>query len=81
MHGGTGHPKRAGHGAGSRPAGTFVPLRGNPARRATDQAYLNCLHDHGVTPGPGMNTADPATVKAMAICGVLRPSASPTPSD
>lgn len=51
---------------------------GNPNRPAADQAYLNCLRDHGVTPGPGMNRTDPAVIKAEAICKVLRPSPSPS---
>ena len=53
----------------------------NPGNRGgANQAYLNCLRDHGVTPGPGMSSAGPATVKAMAICRVLRPAPRPTPS-
>lgn len=57
---------------------SFGPGNGN--RFGASQAYVNCLRDHGVTPGPGMKTTDPKTVKAMAICKILRPSASPSPT-
>ncbi|MBV1852099.1 hypothetical protein [Catellatospora tritici] len=43
-------------------------------------AYRNCLTEHGVQfqPGQQLATADPAVVKAMEACAVLRPSASPS---
>jgi hypothetical protein len=44
-------------------------------------AYRNCLRDHGVTATDGkLNTTDPTVQKAMTICKVLQPQASPTPS-
>jgi hypothetical protein len=46
-------------------------------------AYLNCLHDHGVTSSTGpnrLNTADPAVAAAVQACAPLRPSAAPAPS-
>jgi hypothetical protein len=46
-----------------------------------DAAYRNCLRDHGVTLGQGgLNTADPATAKALETCKVLRPTATATPT-
>ena len=47
---------------------------------AANAAYRNCLQDHGVTMGGGLNTTDPATQKALAACKVLRPTAIPTPT-
>jgi hypothetical protein len=58
-----------------------APLR--PTGRAgngANAAYRNCLRDHGVTTTEGRNTTDPTVKKAMEICKVLRPQASPTPS-
>jgi len=44
-------------------------------------AYRNCLRDHGVTASDGkLNTTDPTVQKALKICKVLQPQASPTPS-
>ncbi|MDI1461782.1 hypothetical protein QEZ54_12430 [Catellatospora sp. KI3] len=45
-------------------------------------AYRNCLAEHGVQfqQGQQLSTADPAVVKAMEACAVLRPSASPAAS-
>jgi hypothetical protein len=43
-------------------------------------AYRNCLKDHGVTAGGTLNTADPATAKAIETCKVLAPQPSATPA-
>jgi hypothetical protein len=46
-------------------------------------AYLNCLHDHGMTSsaGPGrLNTADPAMAGALKTCAPLRPTGGPNPA-
>jgi hypothetical protein len=51
---------------------------GGPGANGGNAAYRNCLRDHGVTQGEGLNTTDPATAKALAACKVLRPTASPT---
>lgn len=63
---------RPSFGAGQRGGG------GNGA----NQAYVNCLRDHGVQMGQGQqqSSADPATKKALDACKVLRPTASPTPT-
>jgi hypothetical protein len=47
-----------------------------------DQAYVNCLRDHGVEMGQGQRprSADPATRKALDACKVLRPTAGPAPT-
>jgi hypothetical protein len=47
-----------------------------------NQAYVNCLRDHGVQTGQGQqqSSADPATQKALEACKVLRPTASATPT-
>jgi hypothetical protein len=58
--------------------------RGNGGNggNGANAAYRNCMQQHGVTLGEGtsVNTADPAYVKAEAVCKVLRPTASPTPT-
>jgi hypothetical protein len=46
-----------------------------------NQAYRNCLQQHGVTLDNGQpNTTDPTVKKAMETCKVLQPTASPTPT-
>jgi hypothetical protein len=45
-----------------------------------NQAYRNCLQQHGVTLGGNLNTTDPTVQKAMETCKVLRPTASATPT-
>jgi hypothetical protein len=47
-----------------------------------NQAYFNCLRDHGVQMGQGqrLNSTDPAVKKALDTCKVLRPTATPTPT-
>lgn len=46
-----------------------------------NQAYRNCLQQHGVTLDNGRpNTTDPTVKKAMETCKVLQPTASPTPT-
>jgi hypothetical protein len=61
----------------SRGAGGF----GNGGNNGANQAYRNCLQQHGVTMTNGRpSTTDPNVQKAMKTCAVLRPSASPTPT-
>ncbi len=63
--------------ASLRPSGGPGGFRGGG--NGADAAYRNCLRDHGVTMGQGaVNTADPATAKAIQACAVLRPTATPT---
>ena len=58
-----------------RPGGGF-----GQGDNGANAAYRNCLRDHGVTLGQQMSTSDPAVVKAMETCKVLRPAASATPT-
>jgi hypothetical protein len=55
---------------------------GNGRGNGANQAYFNCLRDHGVQMGQGqrLSSADPATKKALDACKVLRPTASPAPT-
>ena len=60
--------------ASVRPSG-----RGNG--NGANQAYRNCLQQHGVTTqGGNLNTTDPTVQKAIETCKVLRPTASATPT-
>jgi hypothetical protein len=46
-----------------------------------NQAYRNCLQQHGVTLDNGRpNGSDPKVQQAMQTCKVLRPTATPTPT-
>jgi hypothetical protein len=66
--------------ASLRPSGGPGGFRGGGDNGA-NAAYRNCLQNHGVTMGQGgLNTADPATAKAIQTCAVLKPSATPTPA-
>jgi hypothetical protein len=54
---------------------------GGGQRGGAFTAYRNCLNDHGVTAGgglQGLNTADPKTAAALKACAVLRPTSVPT---
>ncbi|WP_232533955.1 hypothetical protein [Plantactinospora sp. KBS50] len=53
---------------------------GAPGGRGGNAAYRNCLADHGVQLGSGMNTADPKVAAAMKTCAVLNNAASPGPT-
>ena len=44
-----------------------------------NQAYRNCLQQHGVTMDGQLSTTDPTVQKAMETCKVLQPTASATP--
>jgi hypothetical protein len=60
----------------SRGAGGFGGRNGG-----ANQAYRNCLKQHGVTlDNSAPSTADPTVQKAMQTCKVLRPTASATPT-
>jgi hypothetical protein len=54
--------------------------RGGGANSGANQAYFNCLKDHGVQTGQGqrLSSTDPAVKKALDACKVLR--ANPAPS-
>jgi hypothetical protein len=67
--------------ASLRPSGGPGGFRGGGDNGA-NAAYRNCLQNHGVTLGQGtaLNTADPATAKAIETCKVLRPTVMPTPA-
>jgi hypothetical protein len=66
--------------ASLRPSGGPGGFRGGGDNGA-NAAYRNCLQNHGVTMGQGgLNTADPATAKAIQTCAVLKPTATPTPA-
>ncbi|MFK3983974.1 hypothetical protein ACI2K4_26855 [Micromonospora sp. NPDC050397] len=60
------------------------PGRGYPGRPGNaagpGTAYANCLGDHGVTPGPGLDGSDPKAGAALEACKVLSPSPAPTAS-
>jgi hypothetical protein len=47
-----------------------------------NQAYFNCLRDHGVQMGQGqrLSSTDPTVKKAQDACKVLRPTGAPTPT-
>jgi hypothetical protein len=65
--------------ASLRPSGGPGGFRGGD--NGATAAYRNCLQNHGVTFGQGgLNTADPATAKAIETCKVLRPAPTPTPT-
>jgi hypothetical protein len=62
---------------------SVMPSRGPGAGGGgANQAYLNCLQQHGVTTTNGSrpSTTDPTVQKAMQTCKVLQPQASATPS-
>ncbi|GIH10663.1 hypothetical protein Rhe02_87300 [Rhizocola hellebori] len=58
---------------GVRPNGSARPGGGN----GRQQAYLNCMSEHGVTvtQGQPLPTSDPKVADAEKVCAVLRPSA------
>lgn len=53
---------------------------GAPGGQGGNAAYRNCLADHGVQLGSGMNTADPEVAAAMKTCAVLNSTTSPAPA-
>ena len=62
---------------------SFGP-RGQGSDNGAMRAYVNCLQQHGVTVTGGirgLNTADPKFAAADKVCGVLKPTATPAPSN
>lgn len=52
----------------------------SPGGRGGNPAYRNCLSDHGVPLGPGLNTVDPKVAAAMKTCSVLNATGTPQPA-
>lgn len=60
------------------PGGAGQP--GDRRNDGADEAYLNCLSEHGVKDSEGtndLNSSDPTTAAAMQACAPLRPSSAP----